>query len=41
MLQIPQTGRIELKMGGKLASEDELRGTYTGSVTLNCDRERM
>jgi hypothetical protein len=39
MLQIPQTGRIELKIGGKLASEDELRGTYSGSVPLNCDEE--
>ena len=38
-VQIPKTGRIHFRLGGTLISGEELRGTYTGSVRLDCNSQ--
>lgn len=38
-LQVPETGRIHIRLGGRLVSDEKLRGIYTGSIRLNCKRE--
>lgn len=38
-LQLPESGRINIRLGGRLVSDDNLRGIYTGSIHLDCKRE--
>lgn len=37
-VEIPATGRIHLKIGGEITSDNRLRGIYTGSLKLSCDK---
>jgi len=36
IIQIPATGRIYIRIGGEVISEDILRGVYTGTLGLDC-----
>lgn len=38
-LQIPETGRIDMMLGGTLFSEYNLKGIYTGTFSFECNCE--
>jgi len=35
-LTIPESGQLYISIGGSLESEDQLRGVYTGAISLAC-----
>jgi len=40
-ITIPESGVLYIRIGGKLESEEnELRGIYTGTLSLECDTDR-